>query len=86
MYLSKVIKACKCIACTLFILFIMGYSVAVVGLPLTLGSVLLAGVLGGSFAAGGAFDPLALVCALVPGVAGIVCAAIGVPDKARTED
>ncbi len=31
--------------CTLFILFIMGYSVAVVGLPLTLGSVLLAGVL-----------------------------------------
>lgn len=48
--------------------------------------VLLAGVLGGSFAAGGAFDPLALVCALVPGVAGIVCAAIGVPDKARTED
>lgn len=31
--------------CTLFILFMMGYSVAVVGLPLTLGSVLLAGVL-----------------------------------------
>lgn len=31
--------------CTLFILFIMGFSVAVVGLPLTLGSVLLAGVL-----------------------------------------
>lgn len=31
--------------CTLFVLFMMGYSVAVVGLPLTLGSVLLAGVL-----------------------------------------
>ncbi len=31
--------------CTLFMLFTMGYSVAVVGLPLTLGSVLLAGVL-----------------------------------------
>lgn len=31
--------------CTLFILFMMGYSVAVIGLPLTLGSALLAGVL-----------------------------------------
>lgn len=31
--------------CTLFILFMMGYSVAVVGLPLTLGSALLSGVL-----------------------------------------
>ena len=31
--------------CTLFILFTMGYSVAVVGFPLTLGSALLAGVL-----------------------------------------
>lgn len=49
-------------------------------------AVLLAGMLGGSFAAGTAFDPLALVCALVPGAIGVVCAAIGVPDKARTEE
>lgn len=47
---------------------------------------LLAGVLGGSMLGGAPFDPISLVCALVPGVAGIVAAAIGIPDKARTEE
>lgn len=46
---------------------------------------LLAGVLAGSALGSAPFDPLSLVCALVPGVAGIVAAAIGLPDRARTE-
>ena len=53
-------------------------------------AVLVAGaVAGGLLAAPGtplALNPLDVLFAAVPGLAGIVCAAIGVPDRARTED